>query len=104
MIRDSFTLPQLPPPARLNAEQVAQYLGFQEHDIPVLVSAGLLNPLGNPVQNSTKYFHRKEIERLGDDKNWLHRATKVVATHWAKQNARRKSVHEENEHAEKMAA
>ena len=36
------------PPARLGINETGWLLGFNEHDIPVLVSAGLLKPLGRP--------------------------------------------------------
>jgi hypothetical protein len=39
-------------PARLDARETAWYLGFAAHDIPVLVSAGLLKPLGHPPANA----------------------------------------------------
>jgi hypothetical protein len=104
MIEDSFRM-SIPVrlPARLDAGQVAKVLGFQEHDIPVLVACGMLTPLGNPVQNSIKYFARHDIEGIADDVKWLHRATKAVAGHWAKQNARRKSAHVESDN-ERIAA
>ncbi len=35
-------------PARLTAEQAAWVLNCQPYDIPVLVAARLLKPLGNP--------------------------------------------------------
>jgi hypothetical protein len=46
----------LPPilPARLDAKLTALVLGFQEHDIPVLIAAKMLKPLGKPVPNATK--------------------------------------------------
>ena len=43
-------------PARLNPEQASWVLGFQAHDIPVLVACGLLKPLGTPPPNGVKYF------------------------------------------------
>jgi len=46
------------PVARFTAEQVALILNCQPHDIPVLVAARLLSPLGKPNANSTKYFVR----------------------------------------------
>ena len=35
-------------PAMLNMAQTAALIGLAEHDIPVLVSVRLLEPLGNP--------------------------------------------------------
>jgi hypothetical protein len=43
-------------PLRLTAEQAGWVLNCQAHDIPALISARLLKPLGNPAQNSTKFF------------------------------------------------
>jgi hypothetical protein len=73
-------------PARLEARLTAAILGFQEHDIPVLVSVGLLNPLGEPTQNATKYFAGCEIEALAQNPKWLCKATQVVYDHWRKKN------------------
>jgi len=36
------------PPARLTITETAWFLGFAENDISVLISAGLLKPLGHP--------------------------------------------------------
>jgi hypothetical protein len=65
-------------PARLNVEQTAEYIGCQSHDIPVLVRAGLLKPLGGGPRNCVKYFATAEIEELARDKRWLDRATKAL--------------------------
>ena len=67
------------PPARLSQEQAAWYLGFQVHDIPVLVAVGLLKPLGKPVPNGLKYFASVELRRLRDDAKWLARASDAIA-------------------------
>ena len=79
-------------PARLDASQTAYLLGFQEHDIRILVSEGLLKPLGNPVQNAIKYFERNDVLAKSDDRRWLDDATEAVGDHWAKQNAQKKSA------------
>lgn len=63
------------PSARLNAKQAGDILGFQEHDIPTLVSAKLLKPLGKPSPNSTKYFAAVEIYKCFADAKWLGEAT-----------------------------
>ena len=44
------------PPARLGIEETAWLLGFNEHDIAVLVSAGLLKPLG--AENASLWHRR----------------------------------------------
>lgn len=73
-------------PARLNAEQAAAILGFQTHDMSVLIAAGLLKPLGKPVQNSVKYFATAELEGIRQDVRWLGRATDAVQARWRRKN------------------
>src|ERR1035438_1678332 len=48
-------------PARLTAEQVAWVINCQPHDVPVLVTARLLKPLGSAPPNSVKYFVTAEL-------------------------------------------
>jgi len=79
-----LSLPILP--ARLNVEQAAHYLGFQEHDLPILTAAGLLRPLGRPSHNSTKYFATVELEKLRADTKWLAKSTDAVQAHWRRKN------------------
>ena len=76
-------------PARMDAEQTAAVLGFQEHDIPVLVAEGRLEPLGKPLQNARKYFARAHILEVADNPQWLAKATNVVYQFWIKKNAGR---------------
>lgn len=76
-------------PARLDAKQTAQVLGFQEHDIPVLMRAKLLKPLGKPVQNSTKYFATCQIKELAQNPEWLNKATQVIYDYWKDKNLRK---------------
>jgi cytochrome b len=75
------------PPARLSAEQTAWVLNGQAHDIPVLVAARLLRPLGNPPANGIKYFATSEVLELAKDSAWLAKITNTVCTHWQKKNA-----------------
>ena len=76
-------------PARLTAEQAAWVLNCQVHDVPALVAAKLLKPLGNPSQNSTKYFATIDILELMKDRARLVKMTHTIAQHWQKQNARK---------------
>ncbi len=73
-------------PARLTAEQTAWVLNCQPHDMPVLVAARLLKPLGSPMPNSVKYFAAMEIVELAKDRVWLARVTNVVSQHWKAKN------------------
>lgn len=78
------------PPARLNYEQVAWILNCQSHDIPVLVRARLLKPLGQPPENGTKFFAATEILELVKDKAWLARVTNTIHQYWRGKNERRR--------------
>lgn len=77
-------------PARLTAEQAGWMLNCQPHDIPALVAARLLKPLGNPAQNSTKYFATADVLETAKDRAWLVKVTNTISQHWQKQNARKK--------------
>jgi hypothetical protein len=78
-------------PARLTADQAAWVLNCQPHDIPVLVSAHLLKPLGNPLPNSVKYFAAKELMQLMEDRTWLAKLTNTLSQHWQQKNRRKRS-------------
>lgn len=54
-------------PFRLTHEQTVWILNCMEHDIPVLVGARLLKPLGDPAPNGAKYFSTAEVLKLADD-------------------------------------
>ncbi|MEI7733498.1 MAG: hypothetical protein WCO56_28260 [Verrucomicrobiota bacterium] len=76
-------------PARLTAEQAAWVLNCQPHDIPILVAARLLKPLGNPPPNGIKFFGTSDVLELTKDRAWLVKVTNAVNQHWQRQNARR---------------
>lgn len=76
-------------PARLTAEQAAWVLNCQAHDVPILVAARLLKPLGNPPPNSVKYFAALELLELIKDRAWLAKVTNTINDRWRQQNARR---------------
>ena len=78
-------------PARLDAMQTAWYLGFEPHEIPMLVAAGLLKPLGHPARNSTKFFATETLDQFRRDEKWLARASDAIASYWRARNARKKS-------------
>lgn len=77
-------------PARLTVEQTAWVLNCQVHDMPILVAARLLKPLGNPPANGIKFFATAEVLEQAKDEKWLVRVTVAINQHWHKQNARRK--------------
>lgn len=78
-------------PARLTAEQAAWVINCQPHDVPVLVAARLLKPLGNPVQNAVKYFAAIDLLELMEDRAWLTKVTAAINQHWQKKNHRNKT-------------
>jgi hypothetical protein len=79
-------------PGRLNTSEVAVVLGFQEHDIALLVAAKLLLPLGKPAPNAPKYFAAVEVAERASDSEWLSNATKQLAKYGLQKN-QRKSAH-----------
>ena len=79
-------------PARLTAEQTAWALNCQAHDIPALMNARLLKPLGNPAANSIKFFATADILENTKDRAWLVKVTTTIAQHWQRQNACKRSV------------
>jgi hypothetical protein len=79
-------------PARLTAEQAAWVLNCQPHDVPALVAARLLKPLGNPPANGIKYFATADVLEQIKDRNWLVRVSATICQHWHKKNARQKEL------------
>ncbi|HOX64126.1 MAG TPA: hypothetical protein PLL56_14800 [Verrucomicrobiota bacterium] len=79
-------------PARLDASQAAWYLGFEPHEIPMLIAANLLKPLGKPARNCTKYFATETLEQLRRDEKWLARASDAIAAYWRLRNARKRGA------------
>jgi hypothetical protein len=73
----------------LDARQTASILGFQAHDIPVLIAARLLEPLGKPVPNAPKYFAACVLEELRCNPDWLDRASRAVSRRWREKNGRK---------------
>jgi hypothetical protein len=83
-------------PARLSAEEAAWYPGFSPHQIPVLVSAGLLKPLGQPVPSSTlDWFHSNQWDwillRIED---WLGKFVELLPEKETDRTASNKGISE----------
>lgn len=71
-------LPRLP--GRVNSEQAAALLGMEPWDIPLLVKARLLKPLGRETtKNRVKYFPSAVVEKCGQDSKWLDAATSAIS-------------------------
>lgn len=79
-------------PARLDVNQTAELLGFMPYEIPILIKAKLLRALGEPAPNAHKFFSSAEILMLGQDRQWLDKATKLVSRHWQRKNHQRQSI------------
>ena len=77
------------PPARLTAKQVSWVLQCQTSDIPTLIAARLLKPLGDPSPNAAKYFATSEFVKSLEDRNWLNRITLTIQEYWVEKNRRR---------------
>ena len=77
--------------AFMTKEKVAKALDIGVHNIPVLVRAGLLKPLGHPQRYCVKKFSRDELARNLADKTWLEEAAKALHRHWRIKNARKKA-------------
>jgi hypothetical protein len=75
-------------PGRVDAATAAKVLGFSTHDIPILIAAGLIKPLGHPAPNAPKYFAAATLRDLHDDAKWLARACDAVREHWWRKNCR----------------
>jgi hypothetical protein len=85
------------PPARLLAEQAAWVLNCQPHDVPALVAARFLKPLGNPAANGIKFFATSDVLELSNDRDRLAKMTNTITQHWQKKNARQGMSFQANE-------
>jgi hypothetical protein len=79
-------------PARLTAEETGWLLGYSEHQIPILVGAGLFKPLGQPVPNAVKYFATAALCELNQDVDWQSRASKEIMQYWQKKNQKKRKI------------
>ena len=66
-------------------------LNCQVHDVPALVAARLLKPLGNPTPSSIKCFATAELLEAVKDRQWLVRMSTTIYQHWNKKNAAQKN-------------
>ncbi|MGA3269295.1 MAG: hypothetical protein ABSE16_21070 [Verrucomicrobiota bacterium] len=65
-------------PGRINAAETAYRLGFEPEHIPILVSAGVLKPLGYPPPGAVKFFLAVEVEQKKNDLKWMTKATEII--------------------------
>lgn len=76
-------------PAMISCDEVAVLLGPKPHDIPVLVRARLLVPLGKPAPSAPKYFATCEVLRHCENPVWLGKAQECLTRHWKGKNERK---------------
>ncbi len=84
-------------PARIRVEEAAWYLGFGTHEITMLMSEGLLKPLGRPPTSGVKYFSTVTLEELRRDQKWLARASDCIVQYWKSRNEK-KTAHRDGIH------
>jgi hypothetical protein len=76
-------------PAFMTKEKVAEALGVAKHNIPPLVRAGLLKPLGHPGRYCVKLFSRDIFAERLSDPVWLDKVAAAIHRHWRITNARK---------------
>ena len=76
-------------PGRLTAQEAAWFLGFSSHEIPMLLGARLIKPLGHPQHHGLKFFLRAELERVQDDPLWMGKACDAIVKYWKSQNVKK---------------
>ena len=79
-------------PQRLSVVEAAGVLNLSPHEISILVSKGLLKPLGHPAPNAPKFFLRAAIVDLERDEKWHGKATDTLQQYWRFKNSRKQNV------------
>lgn len=81
-------------PARLKVEETSWYLGFEPHEITILMAEGVLKPLGRPLRTGVKHFSAVALEELRRDPKWLARASDCIVQYWKSRNEKRPAPRE----------
>jgi hypothetical protein len=89
-------------PGRFTAEEAGWYLGFLGHEITMLMSAGVLKPLGRPSENGCKFFSKKDLDKLNEDHDWQAKASDTVRQYWKERNLLRPSKKSKNRWPQKL--
>lgn len=76
-------------PASVTAEQAAAFLGISAHEMPILISKGLLKPLGHPAPNGPKHFLTATLEDLRRDEKWFGKVRDAIQEYWRFKNGRK---------------
>jgi hypothetical protein len=77
--------------AFMTKEKVAKVLDIGTHNIPVLMRAGLLKPMGHPQKYCVKKFSREALARNIADQVWLDKVAAAIHRHWRVKNARKRA-------------
>jgi hypothetical protein len=89
---DKYTFLALPLlPGRLTALEAAWYLGFQAHEISILVAVNLLEPLGHPAANTPKFFAAESLAEFRNNQKWLEKATDAISYYWRRKNGQKRA-------------
>ena len=73
-------------PARLTAQQAGWLLGFEAHEMRILVAGGKIKPAGKGSSNRS-LFAWVDVEGRVRDENWINEATLVIQQYWRQKNA-----------------
>jgi hypothetical protein len=76
-------------PDRLTATEAAGKLGLSPHEIPILVTKGLLKPLGHPAPNAPKFFLTATLKDLERDEKWHGKVADAIQEYWRYKNGRK---------------
>ena len=70
-------------PVVMTKEKVADAMGVPTHNIPPLVRAGLLKPLGHPGRYCVKHFSRDALAEKFASQEWLEKvmAATTLSSH-----------------------
>lgn len=79
-------------PARVTMQEAAWLLGFNDHEITILMAKGLLRPLGHPAHNGQKFFLTATLEDLRRDEKWFSKASDAIVDYWRDKNSRKGQV------------
>ena len=78
-------------PVVMTKEKVAEAMGVPTHNIPPLVRAGLLKPLGHPGRYCVKHFSRDALAEKFASQEWLYKVMAAIHRHWRNKNARKRA-------------
>ena len=78
-------------PVVMTKEKVADAMGVPTHNIPPLVRAGLLKPLGHPGRYCVKHISRDALAEKFASQEWLEKVMAAIHRHWRIKNARKRA-------------